>query len=63
LSEEENREKKDKRAKDVAAAMVENMQKNMEDPDFFRKKEKTLQEATNKVLKRREDRRKKLEGK
>ena len=63
MSEEENREKKDKRAKDVAAAMVENMQKNMEDPDFFRKKEKTLQEATNKVLKRREDRRKKLEGK
>ena len=58
MSEEEHQEKKDQRAKEVAAAMVENMKKNMEDPDFFDKREKTLQEVTDKVLNKREDRHK-----
>ena len=31
------------------------MKQNMEDPDFFEKNEKILQEAKNKVLKRREE--------
>jgi len=60
LSEEENQERKDQTAKDVAAAMVENIKKNMEDPDFFNKREKIMQEAADKVLKRREERHKKL---
>ena len=60
MSEEENQERKDQTAKDVAAAMVENIKKNMEDPDFFNKREKIMQEAADKVLKRREERHKKL---
>lgn len=60
MSEEENQERKDQTAKDVAAAMVENTKKNMEDPDFFNKREKIMQEAADKVLKRREERHKKL---
>ena len=40
--------------------MVENMKKNMKDPDFFDKREKILQEVTDKVLKKREERYKKI---
>lgn len=43
--------------------MVENMKKNMEDPDFIDKKEKRLQEAANEVIKKREQKRKKLKKK
>ena len=60
MSEEEHQEKKDQRTKYVVAAMVENMKKNMKDPDFFDKREKILQEVTDKVLKKREERYKKL---
>jgi len=61
LSEEEKQEKKNQSAKDVAEAMVENMKKNMEDPEFFKKRDKIIQEVTNNVLKAREERHKKLE--
>jgi len=47
----------------VAAIMVENMKKNMEDPEFLDKREKMLQEAAHKVIKRREERHKKLKNK
>ena len=63
MSEEKNQEKKDQRAKEVAAAMIENMKKNMEDPDFFDRKEKLLQEARDEVLKKRDERHKKLKEK
>ncbi|MBY9021533.1 MAG: hypothetical protein KGD67_10760 [Candidatus Lokiarchaeota archaeon] len=61
MSEEENQEKKNQSAKDVAEAMVENMKKNMEDPEFFKKRDKIIEEVTNNVLKAREERHKKLE--
>ena len=61
MSEEEKQEKKNQSAKDVAEAMVENMKKNMEDPEFFKKRDKIIQEVTNNVLKAREERHKKLE--
>jgi hypothetical protein len=60
LGDEESQEKKDKAAKEVAAAMVENMKKNIEDPDFLDKREKMLDDVADEVLKRREERRKKL---
>ena len=60
MSEEEKQEKKDQTAKDVAEVMLENMIKNMDDPDFFNKREKIKQEATDEILKRREERRKRL---
>jgi hypothetical protein len=59
LNEEEDQEKKELTAKGIAAIMVENMKKNMEDPDFLYKKEMRLQEAADKVIKKREERRKK----
>ena len=61
MSEEEKQEKKNQSAKDVAEAMVENMKKNMEDPEFFKKRDKIIEEVTNNVLKAREERHKKLE--
>ena len=60
MSEEDDQENKNQTAEDIARIMVENMKLNMEDPDFFEKKEKILQEAKNKVLKRREERLKNL---
>jgi 6-pyruvoyl-tetrahydropterin synthase len=60
LSKEDDQENKNQTAEDIARIMVENMKKNMEDSDFFEKKEKILQEAKNKVLKRREERLKNL---
>lgn len=60
MSEEDDQENKNQTAEDIARIMVENMKKNREDPDFFEKKEKILQEARNKVLKRREERLKNL---
>jgi hypothetical protein len=60
LGDEESQEKKDKAAKEVAAAMVENMKKNIEDPDFLDKREKMLDDVADEVLKRREERRKKF---
>jgi len=60
LSKEDDQENKNQTAEDIARIMVENMKLNMEDPDFFEKKEKILQEAKNKVLKRREERLKNL---
>jgi hypothetical protein len=61
LGKEEKEEIKNQTAKDVAAAMVENMKKNMEDPDFLDKKEKRLDEVTKEVLKRSEEKNKKHE--
>ena len=60
MSKEDDQENKNQTAEDIARIMVENMKKNMEDSDFFEKKEKILQEAKNKVLKRREERLKNL---
>ncbi len=60
MSKEDDQENKNQTAEDIARIMVENMKLNMEDPDFFEKKEKILQEAKNKVLKRREERLKNL---
>ncbi len=56
MSEEDDQENKNQTAEDIARIMVENMKKNMEDSEFFEKKEKILREARNKVLKRREER-------
>ena len=56
MSQEDDQENKNQTAEDIARIMVENMKKNMEDPEFFEKKEKILREARNKVLKRREER-------
>lgn len=39
------------------------MKKNMEDPDFLNKREEMLQEAAKKVIKKREERNKKLKTK
>ena len=61
MSEKENQEKKNQSAKDIAEIMVENMKKNMEDPDFFNKREQIRHEVTERVLKSREERREKLE--
>jgi hypothetical protein len=59
MSEEENKEKKEQTAEEVAAIMVENMIKNIEDPDFLNKKDKMLQEAADEVIKKRKERHKK----
>ncbi|MHA1472287.1 MAG: hypothetical protein ACTSQW_04225 [Promethearchaeota archaeon] len=61
MSEKENQEKKNQSATDIAEIMVENMKKNMEDPDFFNKREQISHEVTERVLKSREERGKKLE--
>ena len=45
MSKEDDQENKKQTAEDIARIMVENMKKNMEDSDFFEKKEKILQEA------------------
>lgn len=60
MNEGEIQEKNNQTAKDIAAIMVENMKKNMEDPEFFDRKERIRQEAADKVIKRREERRRKL---
>jgi len=62
LNEEDDQENKNQTAEDVARIMVENMKKNMEDPDFLNKKEEILADVTHKVLKRREERLKKLKA-
>lgn len=62
MSEEDDEGKKNQTAEDVAAAMVENMKKNMEDPDFLDKKELMLDEVRNDVLKKLEKRLNKLES-
>ncbi len=59
MSEEENKEKKEQTAEEVAAIMVENMIKNIQDPDFLNKKDKMLQEAADEVIKKRKERHKK----
>ena len=51
--------KKNKSAEDVAKIMVENMKKNMENPNFLEEKEKMMQEAAEKVRKRRKERNRK----
>lgn len=45
---------KNQTAEDVAKSMVENMKKNMEDPNFLRDRERILQKVTDEVLKKRE---------
>ncbi|NVM46123.1 MAG: hypothetical protein HWN79_14500 [Candidatus Lokiarchaeota archaeon] len=60
MSEEDDQENKNQTAEDIARIMVENMKKNMEDPDFFNKREKILEDVTHKVLKRREEKLKKF---
>ncbi len=53
MKEEEKKSSKSKiqTAEDIAKAMVENMKKNMEDPNFLRDKEILFQAAVDKVLK------------
>ena len=59
MKEEEKSSSKSKNqmAEDVAKVMVENMKKNMEDPNFLDDKERRLQKARDKVLKKRGKRR------
>ena len=55
MSEEKKEREKSKgqTAKDVAEAMVANMKVNMEDPDFWDKRERMIEAATKKVLEKR----------
>ncbi|MFO7797768.1 MAG: hypothetical protein ACQERB_04510 [Promethearchaeati archaeon] len=53
---EKDKDTKNDKAKKVAEVMVANMKANMEDPDFLLKKERRMQEAANKVLKKRKER-------
>ena len=62
MSEEDDQENKNQTAEDVARIMVENMKKNIEDPDFLNKREDILEDVTHKVLKKREERLKKLKN-
>lgn len=59
MKEEEKKSSKSKNqtAEDVAKAMVENMKKNMEDPNFLDDKERMLQKVRDSVLKKREKKR------
>ncbi len=59
MNEEEKKssESKKQTAEDVAKAMVENMKKNMEDPNFLDDKERMLQKVRDSVLKKREKKR------
>jgi hypothetical protein len=53
---EEKKEKenlKGQSAKDVAEAMVANMKANMEDPEFWDKRDRIIEEATEEVLEKR----------
>lgn len=60
MNENKTQKRRNQKAKDVAAIMVENMKKNMEDHEFLNKKERIRQEVADKVIKEREERRKKL---
>ena len=62
MSEEDDQENKNQTAEDVARIMIENMKKNIEDPDFLNKREEILEDVTHKVLKKREERLKKLKN-
>jgi len=53
---EKDKDTKNEKAKRVAEAMVANMKANMEDPDFLLKKERRMQEAAHKVIKKRKER-------
>ena len=55
MSEEKKEKEKSKgqTAKDVAEAMVANMKANMEDPEFWDKKERLSEEVMKKVLEER----------
>jgi len=56
MKEEEKKSSMPKKqtAEDVAIAMVENMKKNMEDPNFLKDKERLFREVADKVLKNKE---------
>jgi hypothetical protein len=56
MSEENKKKAKDQRTEEIAKIMVENMKANMADPDFWLKKERIHQKATEKVLKERRKR-------
>ena len=62
MNEEDDQENKNQTAEDVARIMIENMKKNIEDPDFLNKREDILEDVTHKVLKKREERLKKLKN-
>jgi len=55
MSEEKKEKEKAKgqTAKDVAEAMAANMKANMEDPEFWDRKERIYEEARKKVLEKR----------
>jgi hypothetical protein len=52
---------KNTKAKEVAKSMVENMTKNMNDPNFYNDHERMQDEVASKVIKKREQRRKNQE--
>lgn len=52
----EKAEKKNQTAEEIAKIMVENMKANMNDPDFFIKKERIRQEIAHRVIKERLER-------
>jgi hypothetical protein len=50
--------KKNDKAEEIAKIMVENMKANMANPNFLLEKERRLQEAANKVIKKGKEREK-----
>jgi len=54
----DKKEKKSQSAEEVAKTMAENMKANMENPNFWNEKEELTQRTLNKVLRKREERRK-----
>lgn len=63
MSEEKEEKKKVQSAKEIAEIMVANMKANMEDPDFWLKRERRRQKALKEVLKKRQERNKNEEQK
>ena len=49
----ENEKAKGQTAEEVAEAMVANMKANMEDPEFWDKRDRLLEEVTKEVLEKR----------
>lgn len=56
MTEKEKKEKKEQSAKEIAEIMAANMKANMEDPEFWEKKERIRQKAVNEVLRKRRER-------
>ncbi|TXT60153.1 MAG: hypothetical protein BAJALOKI2v1_130035 [Promethearchaeota archaeon] len=59
MSKKEKKSETNRRAEEIAKVFVENMLANMTDPEFLIKKERRMQEAANKVLKKSKERKQK----